>query len=80
MTIKAHFDGKVIVPDEPVDLPVGQQVELQVVDVGPKPKKYMTARELAESPVVGMWADRTDITDSTEFVNELRRRIERREL
>jgi hypothetical protein len=23
-TIRAHFDGKVIVPDEPVQLPVGQ--------------------------------------------------------
>lgn len=33
MTIRAHFDGKVIVPDEPVDLPVGQslQVELKVL-------------------------------------------------
>jgi hypothetical protein len=31
MTIKAHFDGKVIVPDEPLDLPVNQKLRLEVV-------------------------------------------------
>lgn len=30
MTIKAHFDGKVIVPDEPVNLPAGQSLLVQV--------------------------------------------------
>lgn len=29
-TIRAHFDGKVIVPDEPVQLPVGQPLRIQV--------------------------------------------------
>ncbi len=28
--IVAHFDGKVIVPDEPVRLPVGQPLRVQV--------------------------------------------------
>lgn len=28
ITIKAHFDGKTFVPDEPVDLPAGEQVEI----------------------------------------------------
>lgn len=34
-TIKAPFDGKVIVPDEPVQLPVGQtlRVHLEVLGV-----------------------------------------------
>jgi hypothetical protein len=34
VTIRAHFDGKVIVPDEPVDLPVDQplQVELRLAE------------------------------------------------
>lgn len=27
-TIRAHFDGKVIVPDEPVDLPIDQPLEI----------------------------------------------------
>jgi hypothetical protein len=30
VTIKGHYDGKVIVPDEPVDLPVGRWLEVQV--------------------------------------------------
>lgn len=29
-TITAHFDGKVIVPDEVVELPVGQSLRLQL--------------------------------------------------
>jgi hypothetical protein len=35
-TLTAHFDGKVIVPDEPVQLPVGQRLQICV--------------ELAEAP------------------------------
>jgi hypothetical protein len=30
MTIKAHFDGKVFVPDEPVNLPPNQRVVFYV--------------------------------------------------
>ncbi len=29
-TIAAHFDGKVIVPDEPVDLAQGQQLRIRI--------------------------------------------------
>jgi hypothetical protein len=29
-TIKAHFDGRVFVPDEPVNLPSGHSVEINV--------------------------------------------------
>lgn len=29
-TISAHFDGKVIIPDEPVELPVGRSLQLVV--------------------------------------------------
>ena len=34
VAIRGHFDGKVIVPDEPVDLPRGQQliVHVQPID------------------------------------------------
>jgi hypothetical protein len=34
-TIKAHFDGKVFVPDEPVDVPAGESVTLEVHQVPP---------------------------------------------
>jgi len=32
--ITAHYDGKVLVPDEPVELPVGQPLQLHV-ELGP---------------------------------------------
>ena len=34
MTVNAHFDGKVIVPDEPLDLPPNQALILQIQAVG----------------------------------------------
>jgi hypothetical protein len=34
INIRAHFDGKVIVPDEPVDLPVDQPLEVELKPVG----------------------------------------------
>jgi len=33
--LKAHFDGKVLVPDEPVKLPVNRPLELHIQPVGP---------------------------------------------
>lgn len=30
LSIRAHFDGKVIVPDEPVNLPVNAALEVEV--------------------------------------------------
>lgn len=38
----------------------------------------MTARDLLESGLVGMWADRDDIEDSLAFARRLRREAERR--
>lgn len=34
MTVYAHFDGKVIIPDEPLDLPPNQPLILQIRAVG----------------------------------------------
>jgi hypothetical protein len=34
-TLKAHYDGKVLVPDEPVDLPVNRPLEVVVRPTGP---------------------------------------------
>jgi hypothetical protein len=33
MTIRAHFNGKVIVPDEPLDLPANQALILEIKTV-----------------------------------------------
>ena len=43
--IKAHFDGKVIVLDEPADLPVNQSLLIRVEPVG-APAKRMSFRDL----------------------------------
>jgi hypothetical protein len=36
VTVSAHFDGKVIVPDEPLDLPPNQALILEIQPVGGK--------------------------------------------
>jgi hypothetical protein len=36
VTVSAHFDGKVIVPDEPLDLAPNQALILQIQPVGAK--------------------------------------------
>ena len=36
MTVSAHFDGRFIVPDEPLDLPPNQTLVLQILAVGGK--------------------------------------------
>lgn len=80
--IRCHFDGHVIVPDQPVDLPVNKPM---IVHFDPSEMladsdtgEIMTGAKLAASESIGMWSDRDDITDSTEFANELRRKVERR--
>jgi hypothetical protein len=51
--IAAHFDGRFIVPDEPVELPVGQPLRVHVEVVGPAPRfadLLGFARELPGAP------------------------------
>jgi hypothetical protein len=38
----------------------------------------LTARDLAQSPLVGIWADRTDLGESREFARRLREKAEHR--
>ena len=76
-TIKAHFDGKTIIPDEPVDLPVNQPLTLNVQS-GPQTSAHGTAADLLNSGLVGIWKDRQDIGDSLEFARKLRKEGETR--
>ena len=47
--LKAHYDGRVLVPDEPVDLPVDIPLEIQVCSVWEKaPIAGKPLRGLAE--------------------------------
>ncbi len=47
LTFRAHFDGNVIVPDEPVDLPVGEPLTLVVNPIprGVDPMEGLTLEE-----------------------------------
>ncbi len=58
--VLAHFDGKVIVPDEPVDLPVGEPLELdlrRLTGTGPLPtpeERRAVLRELVAQAIPGL--------------------------
>jgi hypothetical protein len=59
IVIKAHFDGKTIVPDEPVDLPVNEPLEFvlwqQPLHLPWNPKKARAAlKRLASRAVHGL--------------------------
>jgi len=55
--LKAHFDGKVLVPDEPVDLPTGCTLEIQVQalasSTNPASQSLLRLVELARQNPVG---------------------------
>jgi len=40
----------------------------------------MTAQELLASDLVGLWADRDDLTDSLTYARQLREQAQRRDL
>jgi len=47
-TLIAHFDGKVIVPDEPVELPTGCPLEIRIETAGPHSARPGSLSRLAE--------------------------------
>jgi hypothetical protein len=49
MTVNAHFDGKAIIPDEPLDMPPNQALIVQIERVSP--------REPAEESALAWLAD-----------------------
>ncbi len=57
-TIKAHFDGKVFVPDEPVDLRPGDVVTVTGVETGSTEPSNRSGRE-------SRWALNIDIDPKT---------------
>ncbi len=66
-------DGEILLTGLPVKK--GQHVDI-IVEAEPieQPRRQMTAKDLLESGLVGMWADRDDIGDSVEFARQLRLR------
>jgi hypothetical protein len=61
MTLRAHFDGKVIVPDEPLDLPANSSLEIEVRTTAARPKakkfKMKNGIALARNDGVKMTAE-----------------------
>ena len=75
-TLTATFDGKVLIPAEPIDLPRGTALRLRVELPQPAPP---SGGSLSELEACGIWADRTDLGDTTSAARSLRRSVERRE-
>lgn len=70
--------GQIRMENDPV-LPEGAPVIVVLVGEATGTPKPLTMGELLESPLVGMWADRDDITDGAEFARLLRERASRRD-
>jgi hypothetical protein len=53
-SIAAHFDGQFIVPDEPVQLPIGQRLLVNIELVEPSPPRFAEllrfASDLPDAP------------------------------
>jgi hypothetical protein len=49
-SLTAHFDGKFIVPDEPVQLPVGQPLRVHVEVAEPSPRFAELLRFASDLP------------------------------
>ncbi|MDM8524582.1 hypothetical protein QUF80_14530 [Desulfococcaceae bacterium HSG8] len=63
-----------------LSLEEGQQVELLLLVVPKakaKCKKRLTARQLLNSGLIGIWEDRTDISNSAEYARQLRKQAQR---
>ena len=75
-TVTATFDGKVLIPSGEVDLPRGIVLRLQVEL---EPLAENSAESLGNDPACGIWADRTDLGDTSSAARHLRRRVEKRE-
>lgn len=63
-----------------LDLRVGVESANQEVQVIVEPirQRTMTAADLLESGLVGLWADRTDLGDSHDFARRLREEAQTR--
>ena len=48
VVIRVHFDGKTIVPDEPVDLPVNEPMEAEFRTLGARAARRKKARKAWE--------------------------------
>ncbi|MDA2928197.1 antitoxin family protein [Acidobacteria bacterium AH-259-G07] len=70
MVIKAKYEDGVFKPLEDVSAREGTVVEVYL----PRETKEEKRRpSLKDSPLFGMWADRTDFKDGLDYVNRIRK-------
>ncbi len=67
-----HFDHLVGAED------AGTEVQVTVAPVASAGKGELTASDLLNSGLVGIWADRTDIGESLEYARRVRQRAQTR--
>lgn len=58
----------------------GDNVELILLIENDSGKPPLTARKLLNSEIIGMWSDRSDIIDSSEYARRLREMAEKRKI
>jgi predicted DNA-binding antitoxin AbrB/MazE fold protein len=71
MTIRAKYEDGVCKPLEDVTIIEGTIVEIRIPSRAIRLKSK--ARSVGDFAFYGMWKDRTDIGDSVEYINNLRR-------
>ena len=62
--VRAHFDGKVIMPDEPVDLPVDEPIDAELTVVRREPKRS-PSREAAWQELLSRRIPGLNISDES---------------
>lgn len=73
MTITAKYEDGVFKPLEDVIINEGTIVEVQIPSCAERLKAK--SRSVRDFAFYGMWKDRTDIGDSVEYINQLRRNL-----
>jgi hypothetical protein len=63
MTVNAHFDGKAIIPDEPLDMPTNQALVVYIERVGPREPVEESALAWLAANAVENDALPTDLAD-----------------
>ena len=56
----------------------GEDIELVFISKDESDKPFLTAKDLLDSDVIGMWEDRDDIESSTEYARLLRNKAQTR--
>jgi len=72
-------DGEILLTGLPYKK--GQRIEMIILPESPivLEGNYMTAGDLLESGLVGIWKDRDDIKDSVAYARKLRKQAQRRQ-